>query len=150
MYFLSVKDHFDAAHRLPFHQGKCQNIHGHRWDVEVVVGSPKTNENGLVLDFGVLKDLLAGVVLRLDHRYLNEVCDFVPTAENLARFLFEAMSEKLGQYDTVFTHSVRVNETPTSTATYWGRDADKRDFPVDSGGGCERRYSGGLCEDAGL
>lgn len=66
MYTLKVKSHFDAAHFLPWHEGKCKNLHGHRWEVEVEIGAKELDENGIVIDFGDIEKLLP------DHQFLNE------------------------------------------------------------------------------
>ena len=85
MYILRVRDHFDAAHFLPWHEGKCKNLHGHRWEVEVVIQSEKLDENGLVMDFGIVKQLLERVMP--DHHDLNSWVGN-PTAECIAERLY--------------------------------------------------------------
>lgn len=77
-----LRRHFDAAHQLPFHHGKCHELHGHRWTVEITIeGEPHPDdqrdpESGMLLDFGRLKALLDDYLP--DHRMLN-AANSVPT-----------------------------------------------------------------------
>ena len=89
MYRLRVKAHFDAAHRLENYKGKCSQIHGHRWKVEVFVKGKKPNETGLLIDFSILKSKLDKVVETLDHRYLNEI------KESINRDLLSKLTNKI-------------------------------------------------------
>ena len=88
---LRVKRKFSAAHRLPDYDGDCNNLHGHTWVVEFLIGGP-VRKSGMVEDFKILKKLLDGALP--DHKYLN---DFVqnPTAENLAQYLFDKIAALL-------------------------------------------------------
>jgi 6-pyruvoyltetrahydropterin/6-carboxytetrahydropterin synthase len=83
---------FEAAHRLDWHPGKCRNLHGHSYRLDVSVEGP-LDEHGVVLDFDTLKDVVrTQVVDQWDHRYLNEILDN-PTAELLARRAWELLSD---------------------------------------------------------
>jgi 6-pyruvoyltetrahydropterin/6-carboxytetrahydropterin synthase len=74
---------FEAAHQLPWHPGKCKNLHGHTYRLEVSVRGPLT-EDGIVMDFADLAAVVqAKVVQKYDHQYLNEYFEN-PTAELLA------------------------------------------------------------------
>ncbi|MDY0088318.1 MAG: 6-carboxytetrahydropterin synthase QueD [Coriobacteriia bacterium] len=121
MYELSVKSHFDAAHSLLGYPGECRELHGHTWDVEVTVRGAELDEIGIVYDFKQLKDDLGHVLERYDHAYLNEVSPFDqinPTAENLARVIFEALSATVG--DSVDVAEVSVWESPIARIRYRG------------------------------
>lgn len=85
MYILRVRDHFDAAHFLPWHEGKCKNLHGHRWEVEVEIEAQELSDNGIVIDFAIVKGALKEVLP--DHCDLNKHISN-PTAENLSRVIF--------------------------------------------------------------
>lgn len=75
---------FEAAHRLPWHSGKCRNLHGHSYRLDVTVAGP-LDDNGVVIDFDRLREIVDHSVIAVwDHRDLNEVLDN-PTAELLAR-----------------------------------------------------------------
>lgn len=77
----SVHHHFDAAHHLPDYDGKCQNMHGHRWEVDVILtyNVDILPENGMLIDFAAVK----AIVDHYDHTVLNTLVD-PPTAEMVA------------------------------------------------------------------
>lgn len=119
MYALTVKSHFDAAHALRRYPGECRELHGHTWDVEVTVEGGELDDIGIVYDFKTLKDDLSSVLQRYDHGYLNEVTpfdDLNPTAENLARVLFDELSGRVGA--TVRVVEVAVWESPVARVSY--------------------------------
>lgn len=98
MYELRIKDHFDAAHALVGYPGQCKDLHGHTWDVEVAVVGDRLDEIGIVYDFATLKRDLKSILEPFDHTYLNDVPPFDTmnaTAENLARIVYERLSERL-------------------------------------------------------
>ncbi|MDI3256408.1 MAG: 6-carboxytetrahydropterin synthase QueD [Kyrpidia sp.] len=121
---------FDAAHRLEAYEGKCTNLHGHTYRLEVEIkGCP--DERGLVVDFNEIKALVQRVVLeRFDHRYLNELVPFNTTAENLVVFLYEEIARSLLQSPRgaeVTLERVRLWETPTSYAEVQREDMTSRE-----------------------
>ncbi|TLM79485.1 MAG: 6-carboxytetrahydropterin synthase QueD [Actinobacteria bacterium] len=119
MYELTVKDHFDAAHSLPGYPGECSALHGHTWDVEVTVAGEALDEVGIVYDFKTLKDDLRAVLGRFDHKHLNAVPPFDgigPTAENLARVVYDALAETVGEGVRVV--EVAVWESPVARLVY--------------------------------
>jgi 6-pyruvoyltetrahydropterin/6-carboxytetrahydropterin synthase len=82
---------FEAAHRLAWHPGKCRNLHGHSYRLEVTVAGP-LDGNGVVVDFDLLKEIVDREVIgQWDHRDLNEVIDN-PTAELLAHRAWELLT----------------------------------------------------------
>ncbi|HEX7444115.1 MAG TPA: 6-carboxytetrahydropterin synthase QueD [Acidimicrobiales bacterium] len=83
---------FEAAHRLAWHPGKCRNLHGHSYRLDVTVEGP-LDANGVVLDFDTLHDVVRTAVIDVwDHRDLNEVLDN-PTAELLAHRAWDLLSD---------------------------------------------------------
>src|ERR1700736_4651038 len=81
---------FDAAHHLPWHPGKCRNLHGHTYRLEVSVEGP-VGEQGIVWDFADLAELVRREVLeRYDHQYLNDLMDN-PTAELIAADIWKRL-----------------------------------------------------------
>ena len=120
IYALTVKDHFDAAHSLYGYPGECANLHGHTWDVEVTVESLQLCELGMVYDFALLKKDLKSVLATWDHKHINEIApfdDISPTAENLARIIFEDLSKFISQ-PGVTLKEVAVWESPIAKLTY--------------------------------
>jgi len=106
---------FDAAHLLPNYDGKCRNLHGHSWQVEVVVEGP-VREDGMVFDFSSLKRLMAPLLEELDHHCLNDVKGLDnPTAENLCLWFCEILNEPVTQLQ-VRLSSVKVWESQDSYA----------------------------------
>jgi len=120
MYEVEIIGGFSAAHRLRNYHGKCEHLHGHNYRVHVVSRSRFLDEGGMVLDFGILKKLLSGILERLDHSFLNEVSPFdvtEPSAENIAAFLFSEMESALGTRGAIL-HGVTVWESDTSRASF--------------------------------
>ena len=114
MFELTVESAFEAAHRIENYPGKCARLHGHNWTVEAVVAGTELNELGILIDFKVLKAELNKVLDELDHRYLNELETFAkknPTAENLAKEIFEKLSaSKIFVGDTKLK-AIKVHES---------------------------------------
>lgn len=119
MYRLAVKTHFDAAHSLRGYPGDCGKLHGHTWDVEAVVEGPRLNDIEILYDFRQLKADLGEIVAKFDHKHLNEVSPFdrlSPTGENLARSIYEELSERVcGGVQVV---EVKVWESPQACISY--------------------------------
>jgi len=105
---------FDAAHNLINYKGKCEALHGHTYRLEVTVcGTPNELENGLLMDFGDLKDLVNKEVLsKLDHSYLNDHFE-QPSTELVAMWVFETIKPHVEKLGLVLT-SVKLFETATS------------------------------------
>jgi 6-pyruvoyltetrahydropterin/6-carboxytetrahydropterin synthase len=102
---------FDAAHQLPWHRGKCRNLHGHTYRLEVTLAGP-INEDGIVIDFADLSDAVQSEILdRYDHQFLNNYFDN-PTAELLAASFFKQLESR----GLDLAH-LTLWETPTSAAT---------------------------------
>jgi 6-pyruvoyltetrahydropterin/6-carboxytetrahydropterin synthase len=121
MFQVSVRQHFDAAHYLRGYQGKCENIHGHRFEVVVGVNVEKTDEIGLAYDFAQLKRQLGEILSRFDHTCLNDVAPFDqlnPSSENIAMTVYHELKNKL-QGEPVAISSVQVWESPESCITYY-------------------------------
>ncbi len=121
MYTIAVQAHYDAAHLLRDHEGKCARLHGHRYVVEVAVQTSEVGREGMVYDFSHLKKHLRELAERFDHQNLNEVHPFTEiesTAENQARFFFEEMKKRLpGDLSEGLLYA-RVSESPGQWAQY--------------------------------
>lgn len=144
MYCLKIQSHFDSAHFLNKYEGKCSNIHGHHWQVEVGIGCsslcPEGQQRGMVLDFKLAKKLVNDVTDGFDHKLIIEQnslgpdtleclrkdkfdileVSFRPTAENLSRFIFDILSMELSAIasDVCNIKYVTVYETPDNCCTY--------------------------------
>lgn len=130
---------FDMAHLLDGHDGKCKNLHGHTYKLQVIVSGETENngaKKGMVIDFADLKRAVNELIISpMDHAFiydqsseretkiaqllqqLNSKTFALPmrsTAENLAQFIFQRLQENVGFH----LHSIRLWETPTSFAEY--------------------------------
>lgn len=138
MYVLKTDSSFDSAHFLSGYEGKCKNIHGHRWKVEIEVMSEKlktdTQLRGMCVDFSTLKAELREETEDLDHALIMErgslrektlealkeenfnikILDFRPTAENFAKYFFDRFKER--GFDV---KCATVYETPSNCASYY-------------------------------
>jgi 6-pyruvoyltetrahydropterin/6-carboxytetrahydropterin synthase len=141
MYTLKTNASFDSAHFLKGYQGKCANIHGHRWTVEIEIGGAVLEESGskreMLVDFGDFKNDLKNITDYLDHSLIIEkdslkrstmlalqeenfrVLEFAfrPTAENFARYFYDMMRDK--GYKVL---KATVYETPNNCASYSEQD----------------------------
>lgn len=122
MYKLMIESSFSSAHQLRGYKGKCENLHGHNWKVQVYVTSNQLNEIDLVIDFHEVKDMTNQIISKLDHTMLNNVYPFTeinPSSENLARWIFESLKEKMAGYSVIKISAVTVWESATASATYY-------------------------------
>lgn len=121
MFEITVEEYFSAAHRLRGYRGKCEELHGHNWKVQINIKGEKVDKLGMLFDFKEVKVQLQDVLQKLDHHYLNEVPPFDrlnPTSENLARFIFEELRENLVSPQFKLA-KVTVWETETASASYY-------------------------------
>lgn len=137
MYFLKSEASFDSAHFLYGYDGKCSNIHGHHWKIEVTVKDlslqSEGQTKGMIIDFGDLKKALKSVADNFDHALIYETgtlkkdtlecllrdgfrlveLPYRPTAENLARHFYQLLKES-----GFNLHNVTVYETPNNCAMF--------------------------------
>ena len=137
MYFLTAEASFDGAHFLAGYEGKCSNLHGHRWRVILKIKADdlqsQGQQRGMVVDFSDVKKALKTETDYFDHTFIYEkgtlrdttvaalneenflmrVVDFRPTAENFSKYFFEKF-EGYG-FDVA---EVTVYETPNNCASY--------------------------------
>lgn len=145
MYYLQSETSFDAAHFLSGYEGKCRNIHGHRWRVVATVQGEalqsEGTQRGMLMDFGDLKTDLKALGDQFDHSLILEIgslkdstqkaleeedfhLEFVPfrtTAENFSRYFYETLQKK-----GYCVKEIAVYETPTNCAVYDGGKEEPR------------------------
>lgn len=134
----------DMGHRVPNHQTKCRNLHGHRYKIEVgvddkVIDKTGASDEGMVIDFSDLKEvMMTEIDGHMDHNsmffendpiieHLKKIEEFqnkeiilvpfIPTAENIAKYIYERIQNPLKERGVKLKY-VKIWETPTSTATY--------------------------------
>jgi len=122
MFEIVVEETFSSGHALRGYRGKCENPHGHNYKIRVALAGERLNEIGLLYDFKDLKAIIRRETDALDHQYLNDLEPFRelnPSAENLARFLFEKVRDQLtATQGAVVIRSVTVFETDFTAAVY--------------------------------
>jgi len=121
MYRIGKTVSFDSAHYLRGYIGKCARLHGHRWEVEPTISRIDTDELGMVIDFGIVKEKLKEIIdYHFDHYCINDFPPFNdalnPTAENIAAYLYQQLKLKLPPQ--VKLDSIKVWESPEAWAEY--------------------------------
>ena len=112
---LDVEFYFAAAHRLPRYEGPCFRMHGHNYRFFVAIEGDVDPRTGMIADFGEVKRIVQEQVLAcVDHRTLNDVLEN-PTAENIARWIWEVLEPHVPGLA-----EVRLFEIPDSCVTYRG------------------------------
>jgi len=117
MYRIKVEANFSAAHNLRGYKGKCEELHGHNWRVEVSVVSSKLDKIGMLMDFKCLKEKLNTLLEKFDHKYLNKITYFKkvnPTSENIAKHIYDSLKKGVPAL-----YSVTVWESDKACATYY-------------------------------
>jgi len=118
-YQLGIQAHFDGAHCIRGHRGKCASLHGHRWDMEVVLRGERLDDLGMLIDFSEVKRAIESIIADLDHSYLNEKEPFTtinPTAENLAHHIYSRLNTQLPGHCRAV--GVKIWESPGQWASY--------------------------------
>lgn len=128
---------WEMAHRLPFHGGGCRNVHGHSYRMMIEI-SGEPDQNGMVLDYFVLKQMIDPMVEEIDHSFLCDrsdtmmsdfliasrlkvvFVDFPTTAENIAQWFFERLTDVFAPMKNLRELRVRVEETERTYAEVAG------------------------------
>jgi 6-pyruvoyltetrahydropterin/6-carboxytetrahydropterin synthase len=121
MFEVTVEETFAAGHALRNYHGKCENVHGHNYKVQVTFAGPRLDSIGLLVDFVEVKRVMRDVVERLDHQFLNDLAPFDvlnPSAENIAKYFYDEIAKGLRADTPVEVGQVRIWETDTASATY--------------------------------
>lgn len=107
---------FDSAHFLEGYEGACANLHGHTYKCEVTVVGPR-DSLGMIIDFKDLKQLIQrNVMQKFDHKCVNDIVGYNPTAENMVEDIALNLGTGLGDHH--FVTRVKLWETPDSYATW--------------------------------
>jgi 6-pyruvoyltetrahydropterin/6-carboxytetrahydropterin synthase len=119
MFEVSVEETFAAGHSLRNYRGKCENVHGHNYRVQITMEGEELNQIGLLVDFADVKRSIRDIVARLDHQFINDIPPFDavnPSAENLARYFYDEVSGGLPPGPRI--REVKIWETDITSATY--------------------------------
>ncbi|MEF2643690.1 MAG: 6-carboxytetrahydropterin synthase [Paramuribaculum sp.] len=107
MYYVTKRFEISGAHSLRLdYESKCATLHGHNWIITVSCRAREVDASGMVTDFTAIKQEITEM---LDHKNLNEVLDFNPTAENIARWICDRVPN---------CYRVEVRESEGNTAAY--------------------------------
>ncbi len=120
MYELKIISQFAGAHQLRNFGGKCEALHGHNWKIEVYVTGDKLGEDGLLIDFALIKKKTQKTLSELDHKFLNDLEPFKsvnPSSENIARHIYESLCKEINN-DNLKISRVAAWESDTACATY--------------------------------
>ena len=120
MYTINVRSHYDAAHFIKDYKGKCERLHGHRYEVEIALAFNDVGRGGIAYDFTDAKRALRDLTEELDHHNLNDLPAFEgieTSAENQAKYIYNEMKRRLGDVGPNLLYA-RVWETPNQWAQY--------------------------------
>jgi 6-pyruvoyltetrahydropterin/6-carboxytetrahydropterin synthase len=120
VYELKIITQMAAAHQLKEFSGKCENLHGHNWKIEICVTGRDLGSNGILMDFKLIKDAAHKVVQELDHTFLNQLKPFQdmnPSSENIARLVFKSLSQEIDN-EQVKVSKVTAWESDSACASY--------------------------------
>ena len=118
MFEILVEEKFDAAHCLRGYPGNCERLHGHTYKAQVFILSRDLDDLGMAIDFRRIRSVLRDIIGELDHSFINDLPEFSqtnPTAENLARYVYEKMKQEFSG----LLRRVTIWETDSSAASYW-------------------------------
>lgn len=133
MLYITRKEHFSSSHKLDNPSiskerneeifGKCNNLHGHNYYIEVTLAGTVEKESNYVMDLKILKLIIHEEILnKVDHRFLNDLemfKDIIPTTENMAVKFWEVLEPKVKR-DNVNLYSIRLYETEKNYVEYKG------------------------------
>jgi 6-pyruvoyltetrahydropterin/6-carboxytetrahydropterin synthase len=120
MYEVTIIRSFSAAHILAEIGGKCEELHGHNFKVEITVAAEELNPTGLLIDFRFLKKVLGEILEDFDHKHLNNLTLFScinPSAENISKYICEKMKLKV-EMTGVNVVRVKIWESENAAVTY--------------------------------
>jgi len=123
MYRLRIESTFDAAHKMEGYKGKCANLHGHTYKVEVFVIAKELDSVGISFDLRKLKEKLVKITDKFDHSFLNDSEELGnPSSENISRYIFNNMKDLPVD---ITLEKVRIWETPKNWVEYFEDQSSK-------------------------
>jgi 6-pyruvoyltetrahydropterin/6-carboxytetrahydropterin synthase len=120
MYEVTIIKSFSAAHLLAEIGGKCEELHGHNFKVEITVGAPDLNSEEILIDFRLVKKWLKDIIDQMDHQHLNDLPFFKgknPSSENIAYFVYKKMQNTVAESGVKMLR-VKVWESESAAVTY--------------------------------
>lgn len=120
MFELEIITQFGAAHQLRNYNGKCENLHGHNWKIEVYVKGEELDKDGMLVDFKIVKYKTEEIIERFDHKFLNDLecfSEINPSSENIAKYIYEELEKEINN-KKVKVSRVTAWESDTACATY--------------------------------
>ncbi len=111
-WMVRVKRKFNWAHFLTDYHGEPEPLHGHTWTVEVFIRADEVDKGGMGYDFVEVDNFLKSILP--DYTCLNDIFDFSPSAENVAKWVYQRLKQ---HYPTL--EKVVVWETESGGAEYW-------------------------------
>lgn len=107
MYYISKRLEIAGAHHLTLpYESKCSNVHGHNWIVTIYCKGEILTTYGMLVDF---KQIKTAIMDKLDHKFINEVVNFNPTAENMAKWICDEVN-KICEVGRCYKVSVQESE----------------------------------------
>jgi 6-pyruvoyltetrahydropterin/6-carboxytetrahydropterin synthase len=121
MFEVSVEQSFAAGHALRNYKGKCENVHGHNYKVQLRIFGTELDKAGLLMDFGDIKRILREVIEVLDHQFINDIEPFTtvnPSAENMTKWFYDEVKRRLPEGTHLSLGEVKIWETDIQYAAY--------------------------------
>jgi 6-pyruvoyltetrahydropterin/6-carboxytetrahydropterin synthase len=121
MYEATIKKSFSAAHILKEIGGKCEDLHGHNFVVEVTVKGESLSKEDLLIDFRILKRWTNEILEQLDHKYLNQIDIFKginPSSEQIARYIHDRLTDNMKSMNLKVSR-VTVWESENARVAYY-------------------------------
>lgn len=120
MFEVTIIQSFSSAHKLADIGGKCEELHGHNFKVEVTVGAQALNSEGILIDFRLVKKWLKDILDEMDHQHLNDLPSFTgrnPSSENIACHVYQVMKTRVTEAGVDLLR-VKVWESENAVVTY--------------------------------
>jgi len=121
MFKLRVKSKFDAAHKLANYEGKCSQLHGHTYNVEItILHANYSMKDGICMDFGKISEDLEKVISKLDHSYLTPIETEAMNTKGVINLFPNPTAEVIAEY--IFLELDKIGYKSLSQVTVWETD----------------------------